>query len=79
MPSWSAVAFGVAVSAALAAVAVWLLLRERRISVLLLGFGPPHAASGRRLALTATTCGLLHFSLTSTSTEGGAGKRSTAL
>jgi len=28
------------------------------LSALLLGFGPLHAVSGRRLALTATVCGL---------------------
>ena len=28
------------------------------LSALVLGFGPLHAATGRRLALTATTCGL---------------------
>ena len=111
MPTWGAVAFGVVVSAIVAAAGLWFLLRERRpsvlltaalaslvaplawdvilrhtggdffvdapgvvfpiswedtgsgvfataLSALLLGFGPLHAASGRRLALTATVCGL---------------------
>jgi hypothetical protein len=111
MPSWGAVVFGVAVSGLAAGVAVALLLRERRPSVLvaaglgaaaaplawdvilrhtggdffvdapgvvfpisledtgsgvfatalsglLLGFGPLRAATGRRLALAATICGL---------------------
>jgi hypothetical protein len=111
MPSWGAVAFGVVLSAILAAAGLWFLLRERRpsvllttalaslvaplawdvilrhtggdffvdapgvvfpvsfedtgsgvfataLSALLLGFGPLRAASGRRLALTATVCGL---------------------
>src|SRR5437667_1844596 len=111
MPSWGAVAFGVALSGLAAGVAVALFLGERRPSVLgasalgaaaaplgwdvilrhtggdffvdapglvfpisledtgsgvfataltslLLGFGPLHAATGRRLAFTATMCGL---------------------
>lgn len=111
MPSYDAVAFGVVVSGVVAALALVLMLRERRSSViataaaaatlaplcwdvilrhtggdffvdapgvvfpisfqdtgsgvfatalsaLMLGFGPLHAASGRRLALTAALCGL---------------------
>ena len=111
MPTWGAVAYGVVLSGIVAAAGLWLLLRERRASVLvtaalaavaaplawdailrhtggnffvdapgvvfpvswedtgsgvfatalsalLLGFGPLRAASGQRLALTATVCGL---------------------
>ncbi len=111
MPAWGAVAYGVILSGVAAAAGLWLLLRERRpsvlltgalaalaaplawdlilrhtggnffvdapglvfpvsfedtgsgvfataLSALLLGFGPLHAVSGRRLALTATVCGL---------------------
>jgi hypothetical protein len=111
MPTWGAVAYGVFLSALAAAAGLWLLLRERRPSVLLagalaalvaplawdlilrhtggrfftdapglvfpvsyedtgsgvfatalssllLGFGPLHADSRRRVALTATVCGL---------------------
>jgi hypothetical protein len=111
VPSWGAVAWGVALSAALAVLAVAFLLRDRRpavlvtaglsaglapllwdlilrhtggdffvdapgyvfpvsyedtgsgvfataLSALALGFGPLAAANGRRVALTAATCGL---------------------
>jgi hypothetical protein len=111
MPSWGAIAYGAVLSGLLAAIGVWLLLRERRrsvlitsalaaaaaplawnailrhtggdffvdapitvfpisyqdtgsgvyataLSALLLGFGPLAHASGRRLALTTTVCGL---------------------
>jgi len=111
MPTWGAVAFGVVLSAIVAAAGLWFLLRERRPSVLvtaalaslaaplawdvilrhtggdffvdapgvvfpisledtgsgvfatalaalMLGFGPLRAASGQRLALTATVCGV---------------------
>jgi hypothetical protein len=111
MPSWGAVAYGVVVSGVVAALALVLILRERRstviataaaaaalaplcwdlilrhtggdffvdapgvvfpisfedtgsgvfataLSALMLGFGPLHAATGRRLALSATLCGL---------------------
>ncbi len=111
MPSWGAVAYGVALSGLVATAAVRLALRERRLAVivvagiasalapllwdlilrhtggrfftdapglvfpvsyedtgsgvfatalaaLLLGFGPLSAAIGRRVALTASVCGL---------------------
>ena len=111
MPSWGAVAFGVAASAVVAVAAVRVLLRERRLDVivvagiaaalapllwdlilrhtggrfftdapgfvfpvsyedtgsgvfatalaaLLLGFGPSRAATGRKVALMASVCGL---------------------
>jgi hypothetical protein len=111
MPSWGAVAYGVALSGLVAAAGVRFALRERRLGVigaaglsaavapllwdlilrhtggrfftdapglvfpvsyedtgsgvfatalsaLVLGFGPLRAASGRRVALTASVCGL---------------------
>jgi membrane-associated phospholipid phosphatase len=111
MPSWGAVTYGVLLSGLVAALAVALVLRDRRgsvlvtaavsaaaaplawdlvlrhtggdfftdapgvvfpisfedtgsgvfataLSALLLGFGPLRAADGRRVALTATVCGL---------------------
>jgi hypothetical protein len=132
VPSWGAVACGVAVSAVLAAGAVWFLLRERRSSVvatagIAAGLGPllwdlvlrhtggdfftdapiavfpvsyedTGSASGRRRSLRSCSAlgrcarrpadashsrrqrvDWLHFSLTSTSTDDAAGKRSTAL
>jgi hypothetical protein len=61
-----AVAYGVVVSGVVAALALALILREdtgsgvfaTALSALVLGFGPLHAATGRRLALSATLCGL---------------------
>jgi hypothetical protein len=67
MPTWCAVAWGIAASALLALLGVRFLLGERRLGVLVasaasalvapLGFGPLRADPGRRVALTSLICG----------------------